>query len=78
MRWLMRAMVLLAGLLFIGGFLLPVGDTTSMAREALGLLRDKERLAQFKYQAGKLSHERFAQEKVVSHYEAYYKQVLNG
>jgi len=62
----------------VNGFLLPIGDTTSMAREALGLLKDKERLATFKYEAGKLSHERFAQEKVVSHYERYYEQVLNG
>lgn len=60
------------------GFLLPIGDTVGMAAKALELLRDKERLDKFKYQASKLSHERFAQEKIVSHYERYYKQVLNG
>lgn len=62
----------------VNGFLLPIGDTAGMAREALGLLRDRTRLQQFKYQASKLAHERFAQEKVVSEYEAYYKEVLNG
>jgi N-acetyl-alpha-D-glucosaminyl L-malate synthase BshA len=62
----------------VNGFLLPIGDTTAMAREAIGLLRDRTRLQQFKYQAAKIAHERFAQEKVVGEYEAYYKEVLNG
>lgn len=62
----------------VNGFLLPIGDTTSMAREAIGLLNDKERLAQFKYQASKLAHERFAQDKVITQYEDFYKRVLNG
>lgn len=63
---------------FTNGFLLPVGDTTSMARAAISLLKNKERLNQFKRAAVDLAREKFAAEKIVTEYERYYEEVLNG
>ncbi|MFQ6007367.1 MAG: N-acetyl-alpha-D-glucosaminyl L-malate synthase BshA [Candidatus Zixiibacteriota bacterium] len=63
---------------FTDGFLLPVGDTTSMARAAISLLKSKERLNQFKKAAAELAQKKFAAEKIVSQYEGYYQEVLNA
>jgi len=63
---------------FKNGFLLPVGDTASMARAALALLKDQSRLAEFKQAAAELAYSKFNAEKIVSEYEAYYQEVLNG
>jgi len=63
---------------FKNGFLLPVGDTASMARAALALLKDESRLAEFKQAAAELAYQKFNAEKIVSEYEAYYQEVLNG
>ena len=60
------------------GFLLPVGDTASMARAAVALLRDTRRLAEFKKSAGEMALEKFNSEKIVSEYESYYEEVLNA
>lgn len=60
------------------GFLLPVGDTTSMASAAITLLKNKERLKQFKKAAAELALKKFSAEKIVSEYEHYYEEVLNG
>lgn len=60
------------------GFLLPVGDTASMARAGLSLLKDEARLSEFKKNAAAVAHERFRSEIVVSQYEQYYQEVLNG
>lgn len=60
------------------GFLLPVGDTTSMARAAVSLLKNEGRLKQFKEAAAELALKKFAAEKIVSEYERYYEEVLNG
>ncbi len=62
----------------VNGFLFPVGDTNSMARAGIELLTDKNRLAEFKRNARRLANERFNALKIVSQYEDYYKQVLNG
>ena len=59
------------------GFLLPVGDTNSMARAALSLLNNKERLSEFKKKASENAFEKFNSEKIVAQYEKYYKDVLN-
>ncbi|NOY87763.1 MAG: N-acetyl-alpha-D-glucosaminyl L-malate synthase BshA [FCB group bacterium] len=59
------------------GFLLPVGDTSSMARAAISLLQDKERLSAFKKQATKSAYAKFDAEKVVSDYETLYEKALN-
>lgn len=60
------------------GFLLPVGDTVSMARAAIALLRDKDRLAEFKKSAAESALRRFSSDKIVSEYEHYYEEVLHG
>jgi len=62
---------------FTNGFLLPVGDTTSMARAAISLLKNSERLKQFKKAATELALKKFSAEKIVSEYEGYYEEVLN-
>ncbi len=63
---------------FKNGYLLPVGDTTSMARAAVSLLSNSERLAEFKKAAGDEAQQKFSAEKIVSEYETYYEDVLNG
>ncbi len=60
------------------GFLLPVGDTTSMARAAISLLKDKQRHDEFRSYAAESATRRFAAEKVVGEYEQYYEEVLGG
>lgn len=60
------------------GFLLPVGDTASMARAALSLLRDPGRLREFKANAVALAAAKFSADKIVPQYEALYQEVLNG
>lgn len=63
---------------FQNGFLLPVGDTSSMARAAISLLKDTERLKQFKESAAKSALKRFSGDKIVSEYESFYDEVVNG
>ncbi len=63
---------------FKNGFLLPVGDTTSMARASVSLLKNATRLAEFKKTAAETSARRFGAEKVVTEYETYYEEVLHG
>ena len=60
------------------GFLLPVGDTASMARAAVALLKDKNRLNEFKRAAADLSLKKFNSDKIVTEYETYYEEVLSG
>ncbi|MEE8404347.1 MAG: N-acetyl-alpha-D-glucosaminyl L-malate synthase BshA [candidate division Zixibacteria bacterium] len=58
------------------GFLLPVGDTTSMADKAIKLLQDETQLKKFKESASKLVAEKFRAEKIVTQYEKYYEEIL--
>ncbi|MFH2036214.1 MAG: N-acetyl-alpha-D-glucosaminyl L-malate synthase BshA [Candidatus Zixiibacteriota bacterium] len=60
------------------GFLFPIGETGAMADAAVGLLSDKKRLAEFKKKASELTYGRFNSDKIVSEYEAYYEEILNG
>ncbi|MBK7141661.1 MAG: N-acetyl-alpha-D-glucosaminyl L-malate synthase BshA [bacterium] len=60
------------------GFLLPVGDTVSMARAGIALLRDKNRLNEFKRSAAESALRRFSAEKIVNQYEQFYHEVING
>ncbi len=62
---------------FKNGFLLPVGDTSAMARAAVALLKDPDRLNQFKRAAFEITHRKFSADRIVSEYEAYYQEVLN-
>jgi len=61
----------------VNGFLFPIGDTASMAKASIKLLSDKEKLANFKKMAHKLADEKFNADKIVSHYESYYQEILN-
>ncbi|MDF1545242.1 MAG: N-acetyl-alpha-D-glucosaminyl L-malate synthase BshA [bacterium] len=63
---------------FKNGFLLPVGDTGSMSRAAVSLLKDKTRLAEFKKNAAESAHRRFRADKIVGEYEQHYEDVVNG
>ena len=60
------------------GFLLPVGDTASMARAAVSLLKDKPRLGEFKLAAAELATARFSADRVITEYENYYEEILRG
>jgi len=60
------------------GFLCPVGNTTEMADKAVALLRDTERLKQFKTAAAARALERFSVERIFTQYERYYEEVLRG
>ena len=63
---------------FRDGFLLPVGDTSSMARAAVALLKDSNRLEEFKKAASQLAYDKFNADKIISRYEAYYEEVVRG
>jgi L-malate glycosyltransferase len=63
---------------FKNGYLLPVGDTTSMARAGISLLKNPERLKEFKRAAADIAREKFSADRIVSQYESYYEEVLNG
>lgn len=60
------------------GFLLPVGDTVSMARAGIALLKDKNRLDEFKKSAAESALRRFSADNIVNQYEQYYHEVING
>jgi N-acetyl-alpha-D-glucosaminyl L-malate synthase BshA len=62
----------------VNGFLLPVGRTTKMAEAAIGLLKDRDRLNQFKKAAAKLAYDRFNSGKIITEYENFYREILNG
>lgn len=62
----------------IDGFLLPVGDTTAMARAGVSLLKDSARLKKFKLAAAELALKKFSADRIVTQYEDYYNEVLNG
>lgn len=59
----------------ITGFLSNVGDVEDMAKNALHILSDKDRLHEFKTNARKHS-ENFNLEKIVAQYEEVYRQLL--
>lgn len=62
----------------VNGFLFQTGDTTSMAEAGIELLSDNNRLTEFKENAHRLANERFNADKIVSEYENYYREILNG
>jgi N-acetyl-alpha-D-glucosaminyl L-malate synthase BshA len=62
----------------VDGFLYPVGDTQSMSDAAVYLLSNESNHAEFKKQASERSHQQFNAEKVVDHYENYYRQILEA
>ncbi|PKK84789.1 MAG: N-acetyl-alpha-D-glucosaminyl L-malate synthase BshA [candidate division Zixibacteria bacterium HGW-Zixibacteria-1] len=62
----------------VNGYLLPIGHTTEMAEAGINLLMDKNLLNIFKENAHTLVKEKFNQDKIVSQYEDYYREILHG
>ncbi|MCH7948470.1 MAG: N-acetyl-alpha-D-glucosaminyl L-malate synthase BshA, partial [candidate division Zixibacteria bacterium] len=60
----------------VNGYLLSVGDTTSMADKAIKLLQDETKLKKFKESASRLVAGKFKAKKIVTQYENYYEEVL--
>jgi glycosyltransferase involved in cell wall biosynthesis len=60
----------------VTGLLYPVGDVGAMARGALSLLRDRERLDALREAGRKTAQKRFCSSLVVPQYVRYYEQVL--
>ena len=58
------------------GLLFPVGDVEAMARGALDLLTNPERLEAMRTNARRSAQKRFCSSLVVPHYVRYYEQVL--
>ena len=60
----------------VNGYLLSVGDTTSMADKAIKLLQDETKLKKFKESASRLVAKKFKAKKIVTQYENYYEEIL--
>jgi len=58
------------------GYLADVGDVETMARYALELLTDEQRLQEMAKQARAVALDRFCATKIVAQYEAFYRRVL--
>jgi len=61
----------------VTGFLSDVGDVDDMAKKAIFILEDEERLLEFKNNAYKAAHE-FSIEKILPKYEEMYKRVIKN
>ncbi len=62
----------------INGYLCNVGDTSAMAAASLSILTDPKKHEQFKKAAVESATKRFNTDKIISEYEQYYKDVLDG
>jgi N-acetyl-alpha-D-glucosaminyl L-malate synthase BshA len=62
----------------VTGLLYEVGDIDGMARGALSLLKDRERLNTMRDAGRKTAQKRFCSTLVVPHYVRYYESVLSG
>lgn len=60
------------------GFLLPVGDTTSMARAGISLLKNPDRLKEFRTAAIESATNRFGASRITTQYEQYYEEIINA
>lgn len=63
---------------FHNGYLLPVGDTAAMARAALSLLNEPQRLVEFKKAAAERALSKFSADRIVTQYENYYQEVYDA
>ena len=63
---------------FHNGYLLPVGDTAAMARAALSLLNDPQRLVEFKKAAAERALSKFSADRIVKQYEDYYQEIYDA
>ncbi len=59
------------------GYLADVGDVETMARYALELLNNEQRLREMATQARAVALDRFCATKIVAQYEAFYRRVLD-
>ena len=60
----------------ISGFLADVGDVETMARYAIELLNDEQKLREMGKRARAVAMERFCSTKIVKQYEDFYRRVL--
>jgi len=60
------------------GYLLPLGDVEGMAKKALELLEDSDKLKQFKQNARQRAVRSFDSQLVIPKYEQFYQKVLNS
>jgi N-acetyl-alpha-D-glucosaminyl L-malate synthase BshA len=62
----------------VAGHLLPVGDVEGMADAAASILSDNAKWRRLSAGARQIAVERFAAERVVPVYEAFYREILEG
>ncbi|MCH9032620.1 MAG: N-acetyl-alpha-D-glucosaminyl L-malate synthase BshA, partial [candidate division Zixibacteria bacterium] len=62
----------------VTGALHTVGDTTSMAKSAIEILKNPAKLKKLSEDARKSVESRFSDEKIVTQYEKYYERILEG
>ena len=60
------------------GFLFPVGEIKKMAKNAVGLLNDPEKLERFRSQARRRASQCFNADQIIPQYEAYYEEILKS
>jgi N-acetyl-alpha-D-glucosaminyl L-malate synthase BshA len=58
------------------GFLTPIGDVEMMARCAVDVLSDEQRLREMGRAAREVAQTRFCSTKIIPHYEAFYRELL--
>jgi glycosyltransferase involved in cell wall biosynthesis len=58
------------------GFLAEVGDVETMARQALDILGDEQRLREMGRRARQAAEQRFAASRIIPQYEDFYRCVL--
>ncbi len=58
------------------GFLAPVGDVAGMAARAIEMLSDDKKRAAMGADARKQAHDSFSSQKIITRYEAFYRQVI--
>ncbi len=61
----------------VNGRLLPVGDVEGMAKAAVALLHDKEKLQAMATAARQTAQRRFCTTRIIPQYEAFYRQVVS-
>jgi len=62
----------------INGYVVPLGDIRSMALHAIELLTDDKKMTTFRSKAREKAVEAFHESKMISEYEAYYKEILEN
>ncbi len=62
----------------VNGILCEVGDTASMAQEAIALLKDPTRLEAMRTAARKTAQDHFCASSIIARYEDYYRQILGA